>query len=128
MKWRGGTGSPIRAVAVFDLVTALLASNHSGTRLSASARAAGLVPLCTWPRAVDRERAAGAHLQRPVRMIEVVVRAGIDVDRDPALRPRAPATICWQAAAEAWSSARPIRISVGTRALQAALLSRRQPG
>jgi hypothetical protein len=61
-------------------------------------------------------------------MVEIVVRAGIDVNLDPGARPRAPATICWQIAAEAWSSARPIKIKVGTRALQAALLSRRQPG
>ena len=68
-------------------IRAAYLSNHAGTRLSASARAAGWVPLCTRPRAVDREGKAGARLQRPVRVVEIVVRAGIDMN----FHPRAPA-------------------------------------
>ena len=46
----------------------------------------------------------------------------------PALRPRAPAIICSQAAAGVQSSARPIRIKVGMRALQAEAPERWQFG
>src|SRR6185295_8934205 len=60
---------------------------HALERVGAGGRVGAAVHAAA---AVRRKRQAGAHLQRPVRMVEIVVRAGIDVNLDPgAAAPRA---------------------------------------
>ena len=93
MKWRGGTGSPIRAsagvrsddrrwVRAANGAAACAGSRRQPLRhaLERVGAAAGIGAAMHPAAAVDREGHGRCDLQRPVGVVEVVVRARIDVN------------------------------------------------